>query len=124
MWTINRVSSPSNRPSPMTPQACFKTGNPARTAANGPVWTAWDAETSIRLHRIQPAFRPDPSKYRKLGSIQCDEPRGKSVLLMAKFPCYSSRHQQRNPDQRVIVNPPSSCKKDVRMGCPDTPSDD
>ena len=36
---------------------------------------------------------------------------------MAKFPYYSSRHKQRNLDQRVIVNPPSSCKRDVRMGC-------
>ena len=32
-------------------------------------------------------------------------------LLMAKFPCYNSRHQQRNLDQHVTVNPPSSCKK-------------
>ena len=47
-----------------------------------------------------------------------------SILLMAKFPCYSSRDQQRNLDQRVTVNPPSSCKKDARMGCSDTPSDD
>ena len=43
---------------------------------------------------------------------------------MAKFHCYNSRHQQRDLDQRVTVNPSSSCKKDVRMGCPDTPSDD
>ncbi|KAL6329065.1 hypothetical protein AAG906_007355 [Vitis piasezkii] len=45
-------------------------------------------------------------------------------LLMAKFPCCNSNHQQQNLDQRVVVIPPSSCKKDVRMGCPDTPSDD
>ena len=48
----------------------------------------------------------------------------KAFVLMAKFPCYNSRHQQRNLDQRVTVNPPSSYKKDVQMGCPDTPSDD
>ncbi|RVW82904.1 hypothetical protein CK203_038292 [Vitis vinifera] len=56
------------------PSGMLQDWKPARTAANGP-----DVETSIRLHRIQPAFRPDPPKYRKLGSIQCDEPRGKSV---------------------------------------------
>ena len=39
------------------------------------------------------------------------------ALLMAKFPCCNSHHQQRNLDQRIIVNPPSSCKRDVRMGC-------
>ena len=43
---------------------------------------------------------------------------------MAKFPYCNSNHQQQNLDQRITVNPPSSCKKDVQMGCPDTPSDD
>ena len=45
-------------------------------------------------------------------------------VLMAKFPYCDSRHQQRNLDQRVTVNPPSSCTKDARMGCPNIPSDD
>ena len=47
-----------------------------------------------------------------------------ALVLMAKFPCCNSNHQQRNLDQRDVVIPPSSCKKDVRMGCPDIPSDD
>ena len=40
---------------------------------------------------------------------------------MAKFPRCNGNHQQWNLDQRVTVIPPSSCKKDVRMGCLDTP---
>ena len=36
-------------------------------------------------------------------------------LLMAKFPCCNSRHQQRNLDQRIVIIPHSSCKK----RCPD-----
>ena len=36
------------------------------------------------------------------------------MVLMAKFPYYNSRHQQRNLDQRVTVNPPFSFKKDVQ----------
>ena len=33
------------------------------------------------------------------------------LFFMAKFPYYNSSHQQRNLDQRIIVIPPSSCKK-------------
>ena len=48
----------------------------------------------------------------------------KYILLIAKFPHCSSNYQQQNLDQRIIVILPSSCKKDVGMGCLDTPSDD
>ena len=47
-----------------------------------------------------------------------------TLMLMTKFPYCNSNHLQRNLDQRIVVIPSSSYKKDARMGCPNTPSDD
>ena len=39
-------------------------------------------------------------------------------VLMAKFPCCNSNHQQQNLDQCIVIIPHSSCKKDVRTHPP------
>ena len=48
----------------------------------------------------------------ELFGFENDPPKvGHAFLLVAKFSCCDSSHQQQNLDQRITVNPPSSYKK-------------